>query len=149
MRIGNQSIAKIFIESDITSNDLVAYFDVLIKLFKKYKKKILNTNILEIINTQDNKLYTIIKLLEHYNKLDISSIKNISTEIKKQSSDYTPTFTVNIIKHPKKDDVVNRLQSKFPKCGVNQQDWFELGAYISGEWWYYKRNIDQDLQKLL
>jgi len=122
MRIGNQSLAKTFIESDITSNDLIAYFDVLIKLFKRYKKKILNTNILEIIKTQDNKLYTIIKLLEHYNKLDIVSIKNISTEIKKQSSDYTPTFTVNIIKHPKKDDIINRLQSKFPKCEVNQQD---------------------------
>ncbi len=137
------------LECDITSNDLITYFGILIKLLKKHKKRLLDSSILDIIKEQDNNLYNLINIFKHYNKLDTTSIKNISTEIKKQSSDYIPTFAVNIIEHPKKNDVVERLQSKFPKCEVKQYDGFEIGAYISGEWWYYKRNIDQDLQKLL
>lgn len=149
MRISNQALTKTFLETDIASNDLVVYFDILIKLLKKYKKRLLDSNILEIIKTNDETLYTFIILLKHHNKLDITSIKSISTEIKKQSTDYTPTFTVNIIKNPKENDIVEKLKSKFQNCEIKKQDWFELGAYISGEWWYYKRNIDQDLQKLL
>ncbi|MDD3262561.1 MAG: hypothetical protein PHR61_01835 [Candidatus Absconditabacteria bacterium] len=149
MRISNQALTKTFLEADIASNDLVLYFDILIKLLKKHKKRLLDSNILEIIKANDETLYTFIILLKHHNKLDISSIKSISTEIKKQSKDYIPTFTVNIIKNPKENDIVEKLKSKFQNCEIKKQDGFELGAYISGEGWYYKRNIDQDLQKLL
>jgi len=77
---------------------------------------------LEIIKTNDETLYTFIILLKHHNKLDITSIKSISTEIKKQSTDYTPTFTVNIIKNPKENDIVEKLKSKFQNCEIKKQD---------------------------
>lgn len=149
MRINNQKLAQIFLNTSIKTNDLITYFDISIKLIKKYKKKLVLSDVLSIIKNVDENLYTIIMILNYYDKLNISSIKNIVSEIKQQSKEYSPTFNVNIIEHSQKHDIEKLLTDKFPKCTVKKNQNLDLWAYIHWEWWYYKRNIDQDLQKLL
>lgn len=147
MRTTNKTLAETFLQTWIPTNDLVSYFDIIIKLFKKYKKRIFDKEILDIIKGINEELYSILVILQHYNKKTLISIKNIISEIKQLSKDYTPTFTVNSIEENK--DIEQLLEKKFPKCSVKKRDNLEVWVYIHWEWRYYKRNIDQDLQKLL
>lgn len=149
MRINNQTLVQTFLNTTIKTNDLIVYFDIIIKLIKKYKKKLIIPDVLVIIKSVDDNLYTLLMILDHYDKLSISSVKTIISEIKTQSKEYVPTFTVNIIEHSQKHDIEKLLTDKFPKCTVKKNQNIDLWAYIHWEWWYYKRNIDQDLQKLL
>jgi len=149
MRITNKALSQIFLDWWIAVNDLILYLEASMKLLKKYKKKLILSDILSVIKDVDKNLYSIVIILQYYEELDISSIKNIIKEIKQESKDYVPTFTINIIEQSQKYNIEDLLNKKFPKCSVKKNQNLDVWAFIHWEWWYYKRNIDQDLQKLL
>lgn len=143
-----QEIKDKILESWISPNDLVAYFEIIIKLIKKYWKKLKTEKFLNVIETWDSVTYYLLKILSNYKKDKINDIKNIIKEIKKSES-YKSSFHVNMIETPTKYDIQEKLNLKFPQSNIETNKNIDLWIFIHGEWRYYKRNIDQDLEKIL
>ncbi len=148
MIISNKELSKILLQSDIPTNDLVNYFQIIIKLIKKYWSKIFTTKTLENIQSIDSPMWVLLEIIQTYNKNKISEIKSL-IKILKESEWYIPSFEVNMIETSEKYDIHQKLKSKFQKSNIKTNKNIDLWIFVSWEWRYYKRNIDQDLEKIL
>lgn len=148
MIISNKELSKILLQSDIPTNDLVNYFHIIIKLIKKYWSKIFTTKTIKNIQSIDSQISTLLEIIQKYNKNNISEIKSL-IKILKESQWYIPSFEVNMIEMSEKYYIHQKLKSKFQKSNIKTNKNIDLWIFVSWEWRYYKRNIDQDLEKIL
>jgi len=119
-------------------------------LLKKHGKNIQSSTITDIIKKVDPTLYTIMEILLLAHKCTIRDIKDISKMLRQTDKAYKKIFDVEVTKDtPQYKTIEKKITSEFPEAKITQNDHTDLGAYIHGEGRYYKRNIDQDLQKML
>ena len=150
MRLNDKTVVHTLLESTITTNDLVIYFDSIIILLKKHRRNIQSSTIADIIKKIDPTLYTVIEILLLAHKCTISDIKELSKIVKQSDTTYKKIFDVALTKDSVQYKTIEKeLSTKFPESQITQNANEDLGAYVHGEWRYYKRNIDQDLQKML
>lgn len=144
----NNKIINIISESSLSANDVVFYFEIIARLIKKYWQKLQAPQIENTIKQCDEKIYFLLQVLQKYKKNNISDIKTIIKEIKNKS-EYNPSFEINMIGTSTKYDIEERIQKKFPQSKIKTNKNIDLWIFIHWEWRYYKRNIDQDLEKVL
>jgi len=144
----NNKIINIISESSLSSNDTVFYFEIISKLIKKYWQKLQDIQIQNIIKKCDEKIYFLLQVLQKYKKDNIPDIKTIVKEIKNKS-EYNPSFEINMIETSTKYNIEEKIQKKFPQSTIKTKNNIDLWIFIHWGWRYYKRNIDQDLEKVL
>lgn len=131
-------------------DELINYFNIIKLLIKKYWLKVVSQEFISKISIVDTKLVDFIKLLDLVWKLNLKTINEITRLIKNKRIDYTKTFvlkwqSVNNLE----SKVDNIIKSKLNKSQVSVVDSNSLWLEVNWEWMYYKRNIDDDLNKLL
>ena len=133
---------------DTPTNELIAHFQVLAKLLKKYGKRLFSPTMLEVIKKSDVAVHGLLCLLVLYKKSNLLAINNTIKELKKRP-DYVPNFDIYIIEDSSKQAIQDKITSKFPGSVLNLHQNINLWIEINWEGWHYKRNIDQDLQRIL
>ena len=149
MSLNTSILVDTLLQTDITPNDLIVYFDSIIKLIKKYWKTVYTTQMLAILKEADITIYLLLEILIKYKKQNIADIAHLSKSIQQKSKNYIPTFTIHIPKKQYKEAIEKNIKKVFPNSQIQTQENIELGVSISWEWRHYKRDIDQDIQKLL
>lgn len=148
MATSKQNLSLMLLELELPSNDLVSYFYIISKLIKKYWKRVFSTGVLDSIKESDINTYVLLQILYKYKKIKLSDIKNLIKETK-EHKDYLPSFEINMIETSQKYNIQEKLQIKFPKSYIKTNKNLDLWILVKWEGWYYKRNIDQDLEKIL
>lgn len=149
MSLSPSVLIDTLLNADIKPNDLIMYFDVIILLIKKHWKKIYTSAMMKTIQKGDNNVYVLLQILVHYKKQTIADINYLSKCIKSQSKDYMPSFTVSIPKEKYQTSIEKNIKKNFPTSQIHTTSNIDLWVSISWEWRHYKRNLDQDIQKIL
>lgn len=148
MATSKQNISLMLLELGLPSNDLVLYFQIISKLIKKYWKRIFSTSVLDCIREADVNTYVLLQILHKHKKFKLSDIKSLVKDTK-ENKDYLPSFEINMIETSQKYNIQEKLQIKFPKSYIKTNKNLDLWILVKWEGRYYKRNIDQDLEKIL
>lgn len=149
MSLSPSVLVDTLLDADIKPNDLIMYFDVIILLIKKHWKKIYTPAMMQVIQQADNNIYMLLQLLVHYKQQTIADINYLSKRIKSTSKDYMPSFTISIPKEQYQKNIEENIKKNFPTSQIHATSNIDLGVSISWEWRHYKRNLDQDIQKIL
>lgn len=149
MSLPSSVLITTLLDTDITPNELVVYFDTIILLIKKYWKKIYTPTMMSSIKEADISVYTILQLLLYYKKQKISDISGLSRGIQQGNIDYMPRFTVSAPEAHYQETIKKNIKKNFPTSQIRTSSNIDLWVSISWEWWHYKRNLDQDIQKIL
>lgn len=150
MRLDNTAIVHTLLESKIPTNDLVVYFDSIIKILKKYGKNIQSTTFAGIIKDVDPTLTKMIEMLVMTNKCTIADVKALTKLLKQTAKDYKQVFAVELTDNAHHGKAIEeKLATKFAQAHISKSEAANLWAYVHGEGRYYKRDIDQDIQKML
>lgn len=143
-----QDIHEVLWNLDMSSNELIGYFQIVNTLIKKYGKRLLSPKIINIVQQADPNVYGLLLILIHHKKNKTIAIQNIIKQLK-TNADYIPNFEVHMIEDSHKHSIQDKIKERFPWSVVHVHHNIDLWVSVSGEWWHYKRNIDQDLKKIL
>ncbi len=143
------SLSDTIVRSGIPVNDIVTYLETILVLRKKYGKKIYHTDMIDLIKKAEPWVASLLHLLIVYNIIENNDIKQLCRAIKQQSKQYISQFNVFIPKEKYLTPIQEKLEKKFPHSKVNKQTNIDVGIEITWEWRHYKRNLDQDIEKLL
>lgn len=143
------SLGNAISHSDIPANDIINYLEIISLLRKKYGKKIYQQYMIDIIQKVEPWIASLIRLLVIHNATENNDIKQLCRTIKYHNKKYISQFEVFIPKDKYLDPIQKKLQKKFPQSTIYKQTNIDMGVEIRWEWRYYKRNLDQDIEKLL
>lgn len=149
MSLSPSVLLDTLLDANIKPNDLIMYFDVIILLIKKHWKKLYTPVMMKAIQEADTNVSMLLQLLVHYKKGTIADIRYLSKRIKTESKDYMPSFTVSIPKEQYQKSIEENIKKNFPTSQIHATSNIDLWVSISWEWRHYKRNLDQDIQKIL
>jgi len=149
MALTTATLIDTFLQTGISPNDLLIHFEAILLLRKKYGKQIYTSRIIENIQQADPTTYAIIQILVHYNKHTILNLKYLISYIRKNIKNYIPNFTITAPTKYTTETITKHINKQFPNNSINTQDTIDIGISIAGEWRHYKRNLNQDIQKLL
>lgn len=144
-----RSLVDLLVQSPIATNQLIQYLEVILLLLKKYGKRLYRPSILQAIHSIEPWIASLLRLLHTYAISTPYAIQQLCTTIKRRRTDYIPQFTVFSPKEEYVSHIQHQLQQQFSQCRVHHQPTLEVGIEITGEWWHYKRHLDQDIEKLL
>lgn len=149
MRLTNEQFVEQIMSFDVKSNDLVTYFVIGSKLLKTYGKVIYTESYSKIINNISPDLWRVILMLKLSKKDHPEDIKNLIRLIKSRSKNYTPEFTIKTDSEEHYTQIVSYLNENFEGNTTTKHTSMWNSIRVSGEWWYYKRWLSQDIQKIL
>lgn len=130
-------------------DDVFALLETSRLLFKKFWKRVKSKEILDIIAKVDSDLAKFIQLLDEVWKLNSKDLLSIQTILKSKSKDYTKSFQVSTSWKTDISKVESFLQKEFKKVNISKKELKSKWLELSWEWFYYKRSLDWDLNKLL
>lgn len=142
-------ISNAYLLKNIPTNDvdmILEYIQISIHLLRKFGKKILDPKVLSQISDQN--LRDFIDMIHKTGRFNIKSLKKFEGLVKKNFPDYKKDFVLS----SKKDigsDLNNMISKKFDKFDIKFEKSEILWLSLSGEWFYYKKSLDNDLSKLL
>lgn len=148
MYFTNKQFIETITSTGVSTNQIVDYLKIVSLLIKKYWRIIYSTQFLETIKNNFIEVYNIINILKKTNKHSLLSIKKLISILKK-NTDYKENFQIEIQENENYEKVKNYINSKFESSSVEQKSAENISIKISWEWWYYKRNLDQDIEKLI
>ncbi len=143
------SLSETILHSDIPVNDIINYLEAIFVLRKKYGKKIYQQQMIDLIEKIEPWVASLIRLIIIHNATENSNIKQLCRTIKQHNKKYISQFKVFVPQEKYLIPIQEKLQKKFPQSTIHKQTNIDVGIEISGEWRHYKRNLDQDIEKLL
>lgn len=149
MHITDRTIAIQIAEHIEDSNKVITALMVIQKLTKRRWQVIYSSKLHDSIHAGDKVVAEILQLLKKTKKNKASSISNIIRYIKSESKDYKKTFAVITTDASTGKNIESALDKDFANGVVHTKESETIGVLVSGEWLYYKRTLDGDLNKLL
>lgn len=143
------SLNDVFLHSEIPANDLIRFLEIVLALRKKYGKALYHKKNIESVANVDPWIASILRLLALHKATNSIHIKQLCKLIKQQKQPYIPQFTVCIPRENYLSPIQEKIINKFPHSNIHTQSNIDVGVEIHGEWRHYKRNLDQDIEKLL
>jgi len=107
---------------------------------EKYIKEIL---------ISDKNIWELLSILKKTDKIKYQDTKNLINMIKTKSSNYKLEFSVNSNSNDHNDEIKSKLNKQFKDSNINTDVIDDIWINVSGEWRYYKKNLDADLDKIL
>lgn len=147
MNINNKELINILLWADIKANSLVNMLSAAWILSKRHGKMLYTKAYINEVKKVDKDLWYLLSLLKKVNKTTQKEIKNLIVVIKNNIDSYHKEFTISA--STKNNSITEYLNDKFKDSKVETKVQEDLGINISWEWWYFKKDLDLDLQKLL
>ncbi len=151
MYLTNDKLLDQMKENWLSTNQIIELFDSVLFLLKKYWKNINTKKILDIIEKESQSLFWMIIILKKTNKLYISKISILIKKLKEKNSDYDYSFDIVSNSDRYSSDSEDFLKSKFKdkKLKINKKNTEDIELKIKWEWFFYKRWLKQDIDKIL
>ncbi len=150
MRLTNWQFVEQLLEHGDIVNDIVGYLRLSEILIKKYGKLLFLDSVLTSIRDVSVDLYYFLLLLKLSKKTSLKDIKKIIPLLKRQwAENYQKNFVISSSPEVASQDIKKYLYALFPDALVEHQEQDSEEVLVSGEWWYYKRWLEQDVKKLL
>ncbi len=149
MRITNWQLVEIMLADNVDPNILVRNLEVGVKLIKKYGKALFADMHIAAVKEVAKDVYMLLIVLRHAKKTDISSVKAVISLVKQRSDRYTWEYKVNSDSQVHNDTLKEFVQNSFAWAHVEHHVVEKQKVSVTGEWRYYKRDLEQDLKKLL
>jgi len=149
MKITNTHLIGILLWSGIQANLLVDSLFVIWKLIKQNGKMLYTDKYIKEISTANKDIWELILILKKTGKTSYQDTKNLINMIKTKSSNYKLEFSVNSNSKDHNDEIKSKLNKQFKDSNINTDVIDDIWINVSGEWRYYKKNLDADLDKIL
>jgi len=149
MRLTNGQFVEQLLSVWVSSNELVHYLEVSMKLLKKYGRSILTKKYLIEVKKTSPEVVSVLSALKVADKSNIAKIKTIIRLIKEWAKDYIAEFVIKTGNENNYDTIKKFLDMKFADNSVEKKVDSDNLVKISGEWWFYKRWLEQDVKKIL
>ncbi|MCF7834704.1 hypothetical protein K9M48_01440 [Candidatus Gracilibacteria bacterium] len=145
MNISNKQLIEIIKKQE--HNKYLNLFEIVFVISKKYSKLLSLQEFMNVIKTTNKDLFDLIILLKEIKKLNNKDLKWIVNQIKKDSQKNEKTIKVSV-KSDFKNLIENNLKEKFNNSQIDINNQNELGITINGNGMIYKRNLENDLNKI-
>jgi hypothetical protein len=149
MKKTNTDLIWILLWSGISVNRLVDYLFIVWKLIKKHGKLLYTEKYIKEVSDIDQNIWNLIFILKKTNKISYFDIKNLIYTLKQNSYDYNSEFIVKSDSKDHNDKIISHLNTKFKNSDINSDIIDHIWIDVSGEWRYYKKDLDWDLNKIL
>lgn len=149
MKITNTHLIDILLWSGIQANLLVDNLFVIWKLIKQHGKMIYTERYINEILVADKTIWELVTVLKKSDKTKYQDIKNLINMIKSKAEDYKLEFSINSDSKYHNDIVTSHLKKEFKDSNMNTNIVDNIWINVSGEWRYYKKDLDSDLDKIL
>jgi hypothetical protein len=149
MKITNTHLIDILLWSGIQANLLVDSFSIIWKLIKRHGKMLYTEKYIKEILISDKNIWELLSILKKTDKIKYQDTKNLINMIKTKSSNYKLEFSVNSNSNDHNDEIKSKLNKQFKDSNINTDVIDDIWINVSGEWRYYKKNLDADLDKIL
>ncbi|HRX63897.1 MAG TPA: hypothetical protein P5060_02210 [Candidatus Absconditabacterales bacterium] len=149
MKIANTELINILLGSGLKSNLLVDSLSIVLRLIKKYGSAIFSKNYIAEISKVDSTVSNVLQILKSSKKTGYQDIKGLIQSTKSLAKDYKPEFQVSGDSKEHGDKLKDFLDQKFQNAKIHTNAQDKTGIHISGEGWYYKKDLDSDLKKIL
>ncbi len=147
MHITLKQIAKQLTSSWQIVDDLLINLNVLKTLLALYWKLVYNENFLKFLHSINPDLEQLAKFLYKIWKRSNKDIKSLIVLIKQEYPNYKKSFIIKSSNSVKKD-ILEKLKNKFWDIEVDEIE-VDNWVFVKWEWYFYKRFIDLDIDKLL
>ncbi len=149
MKLTNTNLIEILLWSWINPNQLIDLFFVISKLNKKFWKLLFSSKYIDEISNIDKTVWDIILILKKTNKIQYQDTKNLINIVKSKAQDYSPEFTIQSSSDVDISDFKKHITSRFKNSKINLKSTDEIWVSVSWEWWYYKKTLNSDIEKML
>ncbi len=143
------SLLQYILNPSLPLEDLLSYLESIIVLRKKYGIRIFRASFLDRLAKIDDTLWILLRLLHRYHITTPRALRTLIHDIHVYHPGYMPTFTILTPKDTYATKLKTYLQQRFPDSTIKDDKYFDVGLEILWEGWHYKRNLDQDIEKLL
>lgn len=148
VKISNTKFLDIILQTGISVNELDWYFSVILKLSTNYGLIIFSNDYLSIISQQNKTVSDLLILLKKIWYVNYKQIKQLHNIIVRHS-DYKPSFVLELDDKRFEKDIETHLSDKFWKIDFIHKEYKWEWLKINWWDWYFKKDIDQDIDKIL
>lgn len=148
MYLTTKQFTKILLQTHEDPNTILSALEFLYTMRKRLWRKMETATYMDEIKKQHPMAYSVWLACMAYDKKNALQIKQLIRTGKELKDDYTKQFVI----HTGSEDIealTKKITATFDKSAVTttQNDTPELS--IQGEWYYYRRSVDKDVDKVL
>lgn len=147
--ISDRDIVNLFLKNIDDIDSFLKLLEVASFLVIKLWKKIYLDDVLKKIKDVNDDLHFVILILKKSGKLSYKNIVNIINYLKQQKIDRKKCFTVSSPSNEINIEVEKYLEEYFKNVDVDKRATQKLWLFVKWENYYYKRFLENDLEKLL
>lgn len=148
--ISNVKFVDKCLSENVNIDDLLIFSQVTKKLLTKYGAQVKKKEFIDKVSIVDENLSNYIKLLVACNKLDSKVLSDIERLFRMKSKNYSKSFD---IVSSNTQSIAWKIESKlvtlWDSVSLVTNNSNKIGLEVKWEWYYYTRNLDNDLDKLL
>lgn len=145
MNISNKQLIELIQKKEYSK--YLNLFETVFVISKKYSKLLSLSGFMNVIKDTNKDLFDLIILLKEIKKLNNRDLKWIVNQIKKDSQKNEKSIKVSV-KSEFKNLIENNLKEKFNNSQIYINNQSELWITVNWNWMIYKRNIENDLNKI-
>lgn len=149
MKITNTNLIGILLWSGIQANLLVDSLFVIWKLIKQNGKMLYTDKYIKEISIANKDIWELILILKKTGKTSYQDIKNLINMIRSKAKDYKLEFSISSDSKDHNDKIFSQLNAQFKDSNINTHIVDNIWVDIAGEWRYYKKDLESDLDKIL
>lgn len=147
MNLNNKKLIEILLSWGVSANIMVDMLSSIWLLTKRHGKILYTQKYIDSVSKVDNNLWHLLLILKKTNKMTQKDIKHLIELIKSSTDNYKKEFIIST--NIENKTINEHLKSKFNDSQIETKLQDNLWIKISWEWWYFKKDLDLDLQKLL
>jgi len=148
MYCSNKQFLAIAKKNGVNYEELYPLVAVIFALYKKYGNLLKSQSLQEILEKVNPQISKLIYLLQSIDKLDASNLREMITLLKQQRKE-----KLFIVRGLLSDEMIasieKKLKQQFNDVHIDTKKTEQAWFYVAWEWWYYKRNLERDLGKML
>lgn len=129
-------------------DSLISLIDQSLALLKQYGRNLKTPKNIETIRNIDSKLADFLVLMDDIGKLNKKNLTKIKFILKNSGKDYKKQFVLTTNKDIS-NEINSSLNQKFGDVALSYQQSSTVWLALKWEGYYFKRNIDWDIDKLL
>ncbi len=129
-------------------DSLISLIDQSLWLLKQYGRNLKSPKNIETIKKIDSSLASFISLLDNVGKLNKKDITKIKYILKSSGRDYQKQFSLSTTKDIS-PEISSSLKQKFGDVDLRYEHSKTVWLSLKGEGYYFKRDVETDLDKLL
>ncbi len=148
MYLSTKQFTKALLTAHEDPNQIISALEFLYTMRRRLWRKMETDTYMNEIKKEYPTAYNVWSACMIYGKKKAVQIKQLLRTAKELSNDYTKQFVINTWSEDI-ESLTKKISKTFDKVAVSTQQNDTPELSIQGEWYYYRRSVDKDVDKLL